>query len=420
MKYSNPYDIRMKIAHVITGLNVGGAEMMLSRLVGAMDRHRFENEVISLTDVGPIGRQIQDLGIKVCGLGMSPAIPNPGRILRLAALLREFRPDVVQTWMMHGDLVGGLGAFLAGRVPVVWGVHHTSFDPAHTKWTSKVTLRACRLLAARMPAHVVCCSEASMQICKHMGYPRSKMGVIPNGFDLERLYRDTEGAEKVRAELGIDGSTPVIGLVARFHPQKDHETFFEAAEMLLAHKPGVHFVLCGDGVAVDQPALREKLRQSRSAESFHLLGRRSDLRELMSSFNVATLTSAFGEAFPLVLGEAMCCEVPCVATDVGDTRRIIENTGRVVPRRNPQALQQAWMELLGLSEARRRELGAAARARVGCQFGLGEIAARYQALYEQIGSETFATRSSASNTRVKSAPAQTSKTTLFPLIGKEK
>jgi len=357
--------------------------MMLYRLVAAMDRDRFENEVISLTDIGPVGKQIQALGIPVSSVGISPSLPNPMRILNLISLLRKMRPDAVQTWMLHGDLVGGIAAYLAGRTPVLWGIHHTTFDPAHTKWTSKATLRGCRALARRVPARIVCCSNASLKTCEELGYERAKMVVIPNGFDLDQFYRDEDGAAEVRAELGVEEETPIIGLVARYHPQKDHNTFFEAAEMLLGKLPGAHFVLCGDGVTEDRPVFREKLRRSRSAKSFHLLGRRNDLRRMMSSFTVTTLTSAWGEAFPLVLGEAMCCEVPCVATDVGDSQRIVKGTGRAVPPRDPAALRQAWLELLSLNETERRKLGKMARERIGREWGLSTIASRYEALYEE-------------------------------------
>jgi glycosyltransferase involved in cell wall biosynthesis len=377
---------RLKIAHIITGLNVGGAEMMLHRLVAAMDSARFENEVISLTDIGPVGKQIEALGIPVSSVGISPTVPNPFRILRLSSLLRNKRPDVVQTWMLHGDLVGGIAAYLAGHAPVFWGIHHTTFDPAHTKWTSKLTLRGCKALAGKIPTRIVCCSDASLKTCEELGYERSKMVVIPNGFDLDRFYRDSAGATRIRAELGLGKETPIVGLVARFHPQKDHNNFFEAAEMLLEKSPNVHFVLCGDGVTEDQPVFRERLQRSRSAKSFHLLGRRNDLRQIMSSFSVATLTSAWGEAFPLVLGEAMCCEVPCVATDVGDSRRIVDGTGRVVSPSDPAALRRAWLELLSLSETEIKKLGSTAREYIGREFGLNAIVTRYEALYEEAAS----------------------------------
>src|SRR5438105_2310392 len=116
----------MRLTHVITGLNVGGSETMLYRLLRMMDRRRFDAEVISLTDVGPVGRRIQDLGVRVLPLKMDKRVPNPWHIYRLSSLLAKWHPQVVQTWMMHSDLVGGLAAFFSGRFPVVWGIHCTT------------------------------------------------------------------------------------------------------------------------------------------------------------------------------------------------------------------------------------------------------------------------------------------------------
>lgn len=357
---------------------------MLHRLISAMDRTRFDPEVISLTEIGPIGRKIETLGVPVRPLHMAKGVANPFRLLELAWLLRKWRPKVVQTWMMHGDLLGGLAAVLAGSVPVVWGVHQTRLEPAFTKWTSRATLRCCSGLARAIPSKIVCCSEASMVTHGALGYPQSKMVVIRNGFDIERLQRDPRAGEEIRSELSLAAGTPVIGLIARFHPQKDHRTFFQAANLLLRRIPRVHFVLCGEGATAEQPILQEFVASSISAESFHLLGSRQDISKVISSFTLATLASAWGEAFPLAIGEAMCCEVPCVATDVGDVAWMISKTGKIVPPGDPLALSNAWFEVLTMSATARRELGGAARKRVADHFSLRSIVSQYEKLYSDI------------------------------------
>jgi glycosyltransferase involved in cell wall biosynthesis len=374
----------MRITHVITGLNVGGAETMLYRLICHMDRGRFDTEVISLTDLGPIGKQIQDLGISVRCLSMNRKAPNPLAFFQLSRLLRKSRPQVVQTWMMHSDLLGGLAALVAGRFPVVWGVHQMPLDPAFSNCRSKMTVRCCVKLSTKIPSKIVCCSNATMNTYAALGYPRGSMVVIPNGFDLTTLYRDDEGGKAIRAELDLSENTPIVGLVARFHPQKDHMTFFRAADLLIRRLPAVHFVLCGDGVTLTETILRELVASSASPGSFHLLGRRNDVRRVISAFTVATLASA-SEAFPLSIGEAMCCETTCVATDVGDVRKIVGTTGRIVPAGNAVALSQAWFDLLSMSSLARRNLGRAARDRVGRKFSLRSIVSKYQTLYEEVG-----------------------------------
>ena len=303
----------MRIAHVINGLNVGGAETVLLRLISGMDRKAFEPEVISLTDAGTLGRQVQDLDVPLHCLNMSRSVPNPIDFFKLALVLREWKPKVVQTWMMHSDLLGGLSSFLAGGFPVVWGVHRTTFDPAFTKWSSRVTLKCCSKLSKTIPSRIVCCSEASLGIHAALGYPRSRMIVIPNGFDLSVLRRDGASGRAVRVELGLAEDVPIIGVVARYHPQKDHGTFFRAAALLLKRMPSVHFVLCGNGVTLEEPALRAFVSSSGSPNSFHLLGTRDDMPGGQFGVHVSHTHLGLGRGVSVsnrgshVLRGPMCC-----------------------------------------------------------------------------------------------------------------
>lgn len=105
---------------------------------------------------------------------------------------------------------------------------------------------------------------------------------------------------------------------------------------------------------------------------------------IQASLDIATSSSAYGEAFSNAIGEAMAAGVPCVVTDVGDSAAIVGPTGRVVPTRDPEALARAWQSLLELAPERREALGAAARDRIGRHFSLAAIAARYAALYDEI------------------------------------
>jgi glycosyltransferase involved in cell wall biosynthesis len=146
-------------------------------------------------------------------------------------------------------------------------------------------------------------------------------------------------------------------------------------------------VLCGDDVTLQNPSLQELVASSASPSSFHLLGRRDDVSRVISAFTVATLTSAWGEAFPLSIGEAMCCETPCIATDVGDVAQIVGTTGRIVPTGDAGALSEAWFDLLSMSPTERRDLGRAARAHVGRHFSLSAVVSQYETLYRDVGGD---------------------------------
>lgn len=378
------------ILHIITALDTGGAEIMLRDLVAHTDRREWRPTVLSLTDAGLIAQGIRDAGVAVETLGMRRGIPDPVALWRLVRLLRRRRPAIIQTWMYHSDLVGGIAARLAGRIPVVWGLHHTSLDPRGNKRSTLWTMRRCAGRSRSLPRRIVCCSQATRDIHAEQGYDAGRMVVIPNGFDTERFRPDDLARAAVRKELGLAPDTLLIGMAARFHPQKDHQNLVRAAAVLAPTHPACHFVLYGTRVDWDNAELAGWIRQAGLQDRFHLLGRRNDTARLAASLDIATLSAAYGEAFPLVIGEAMASAVPCAVTDVGDAARLVGDTGRVAPPRDPEALARAWRELIETGETARRHLGADARARIRADYTIQKIAARYQALYREVLKEDAA------------------------------
>jgi glycosyltransferase involved in cell wall biosynthesis len=354
---------------------------MLLRLLGATDRARFDAEVFSLKDVGVMGERMQRLGVRVRGLEMDPRRPNPLAVVKLARWLRDGRFDVVQTWMTHADLIGGAAARLA-RLPVAWGIHVGHLDrETHGRvalWTARLNARLSRFL----PTRIVCCSELSRRVHESLGYRADKMVVIPNGFDLSQFKPDPAARAAVRAELQVSDGAVVIGQVGRFHAQKDHKNFFAAARALLKRHSDIEFVLCGRDVTWQNPQLCEWVGADRAR--FHILGERGDVARLTCAFDIACSSSSYGEAFPLVIGEAMACAVPCVVTDCGDSALMVGDTGRVVPIRDPDAFAAAVGALIAAGPDGRRALGAAARRRVEERYELSAIVGRYQSLYREL------------------------------------
>jgi len=355
--------------------------MMLHKLLGYLPRDLVSNEVVSLTGEGSVAAWIRELGVPVYALGARRGMPDPRAVTRLMRRMKASRPQVVQTWMYHADLIGGLAAKLAGDIPVAWNIRQSNLDPVHSKRLTIWTAKICARLSRRIPARIVCCSDAAARIHREMGYAADKMVVIPNGFDMESFRPDAGARVSVRTELGIGQNDPVIGLVARFDPQKDHRTFVDAASILGARLLSARFVLCGDGVTWDNQELVRWIDDAGIRDRICLLGRRDDIARLLNGFDVATLSSAYGEGFPNVVGEAMACGVPCVVTDVGDSAWIVGDTGRVVPIRDAKALADSWLALVEAGHQARQALGARARARIVEHFDLEAIAGRYAKLY---------------------------------------
>jgi glycosyltransferase involved in cell wall biosynthesis len=374
----------VKVTHVITGLDTGGAETMLYRLLLHTDRAAYESEVISMTDIGAVGEKIRALGVPIRALGMRRGVPNPLGVLRLARWLSQYSPDVVQSWMYQADLVSGLAARLAGGMPVAWGIHNAYLEPRSVKRIKLWTVRACIWSSGWLPSRIVCCSEASREVHARLGYPQKKMMVVPNGSDLAAFRPDPEARRSVCEELGLRVETPLIGLVARFDLPKDHRTFVQAAGLLHTRVPEAHFILCGDSITLENPQLTEWIDAARVRSRCHLLGRRLDMPRLSAALDVATSSSSFSEAWPLAVGEAMACGVPCAVTDVGDSSVIVGDTGQVVPPKNPQALADAWHGLLTLGPDERARLSQAARRRMEEHFDLLGAVAKYEQLYDEL------------------------------------
>ncbi|WP_447987244.1 glycosyltransferase family 4 protein [Nitrospira sp. Nam74] len=375
-----------KIAFVITNLVMGGAEMMLYKMLSRLNRNRFSPQVVTLMEIGPMGKRIQSLGVPVHALGMARGIPNPVYMLRLARWLREDRPHLVQTWLYHADLLGGLAAKLAGGIPVVWNIRHSNLD-RHEKRRLFWTVRTCAGASHYLPQHIICCSQASRREHVAVGYAAEKMSVIPNGSDVESFKPDSRARHLVRQELRIPDAAPLIGFMARFHPQKDHRTFIDAAARLHRDRPDAHFLLCGEEITEANPVLMSWIEGTGAPQCFHLLGLRMDIPRLTASLDIATSTSAFGEGFPNVIIEAMACEVVCVVTDVGDSAAIVGEFGYVVPIRNAEALYQAWTRVIDATPEVRQQLGRAARRRVREHFNLPDIVTRYEGVFERFASQ---------------------------------
>jgi glycosyltransferase involved in cell wall biosynthesis len=374
----------IRILHIATGLGMGGAEMALTRLLERLPRGDFENEVLSFTSDQPVGPRIRALGVPVHALGVRPGVLSPRLFRGVVEHIQRFKPDIVQTWMYHADLIGGLAARLMSNVPVLWNIRNAIEGRGDVKLPTYAVIRLSGLLSAWLPRKIVLCAESARETHIRLGYIENKMMVIPNGYDLNVFKPDAQARLDVRRELGLAPETKLVGLAARFDPQKDHANFLQAAARLHRAHPDVHFVAWGKDVDEKNGALMRFVRENDLSAHVHLLGLRQDAPRLTAALDVAALSSAFGEAFPNVVAEAMACGVPCAVTDVGDSARIVGDAGRVVPRRAPAALAQAWSDLLSLSVDERLELGQRARQRIAENFSLDKMAAAYAQLYKDI------------------------------------
>ena len=372
----------VRIAHIITGLDTGGAETMLYKLLRSMNRSRFDPMVVSLVDHRYSKFPIAELGIPVSSCGMRPGVPNVRGTLAAARELRRFQPHLLQGWMYHGNLAAqAAAAVLPEKTSVIWnirGAHHVLRE--EKLLTAAAIWTGARLSA--LPSRIVSNSAVSAMLHqRQLGFSGDRWIVIPNGFELDKFGPSENARAEVRAELGLPQDTLLIGLIGRYHPMKDHANFLRAAAILRQTVPGAQFLLVGCGVD-HAAALQEQAAALGLLDCAHLLGERADMPRIAAALDIAT-SSSYSEAFPNIIGEAMSCGVPCVVTDVGDSAWLVGDTGAHVPARDSHALAGAWMELCGRGPAGRRNLGEAARNRIAAHFSIASVAAQYEQMYEQ-------------------------------------
>ncbi len=374
---------RMTITHIITGLNTGGAETMLYWLLRNVDQQQFTSRVISLTENGPIGEKLKKLGIPIVVLGLNNKNSLWTGFSKLLEELQINKPALIQTWMYHSDFLGGLAAKLVKGIRIVWGIHNSTLDQSNSKKSTRMVVRLNAFLSHFLPDRIVVCSRVSEKVHIQKGFDGNRMVYIPNGFDLTEYRADVRVRAEVRNELGIASMAMVVGMAARFDPQKDYGTFFLAANELLNRFPDLHFVLCGDGVSWENSDIVSMVDSTRKSQ-FHLLGRRNDMPRIYTSWDIAVLSSKYGEAFPLAIGEAMACEIPCVGTDVGDTSVLIGKTGFTVPPEAPILLADAVAKLISLPFAERSNLGKLAREHILSNYEISLITKKYQEVWKEV------------------------------------
>jgi len=375
----------VKVVHVITGLEQGGAEAMLEKLVltGRRLNPEIEQRVVNLGRPGVVGRRLESSGVTVDSLGMDFSLRSLGRLRALSSRLRPSPGGtVVQTWLWHADLLGGLCARASGNPRVVWNLRNSMPAHAATKRTSRAVARVCGWLSRWVPAKIVCNSQAALRAHVALGYFRGKCLVIPNGFDLRTFVSSAAARAEVRGEWAAQPGQLLVGMVARVDPLKDHATFIKAAKRVAAGIPQARFVLVGEGVSRDA-GIQALLSDTGLRSRFILEERREDVARLMSALDLFCLASK-SEGFPNVLGEAMACATPAVATDVGDVREILRNSRLVARAGDPESLATCITYVLELSDAERRTLGLRQRQEIEARFDIEPVWNSYRALYASV------------------------------------
>lgn len=380
---------KVRVLRLIARLNIGGPAIHATLLTERLDPLRYESRLVCGVESAAEGSYIALHRLQVPGLTVIPELGreiHPVRdlatLLRLYRLMRRVRPHVVHTHTAKAGAVGRLAARLAGVPVIVHTYHghvlHGYFSPAKTRLFTAIERGL-----ARITDRLLVVSDAGRQdlLARGIGDP-ARITVLRLGLDLAPFLEAERFRGQLRAELGLDGAAPLVGIVARLVPIKRHEEFLAGAALLAQRVPAARFLVIGDGerrgeleAVAARPGLGGRVR---------FLGWRSDLARVYADLDVVTLTST-NEGSPVSLIEAMAAARPVVATRVGGVPDLVEDgvSGLLVPAGSPPALAAAVASVLE-DRDRARALGEAARKRVHPAFDVGRLLSDVDHLYQEL------------------------------------
>lgn len=371
-----------KIVHVITGLGVGGAETFLLRLIPCLRGADYESTVIYLTGQGEYASAYREKGISVIPLELNSPKNVFSGVLRLLKILREESPDLINTWMYHANLLGGVAGKVM-RIPVIWNVRQSNLSNKVNKANTLGAIRISAPLSRVLPFEILYNSEAARAAHKKIGFRHPRSRVLINGVDESIFSPSTALRVKLRSELGIPDDAPIVGHVARYDIQKDHETFLRAVGIVRLKRHDLHVVMIGAGVEWKNERLTQSLAYERDSDWLHLLGPRENMRELYSAMDIFC-SSSIGESFPNAVLEAMMMALPCVVTDVGDSRRIVGEGGSVIAPADYENLARELLRVVSMRESQRKKIGLAMRALALERFTLSKAANSFVECFDEV------------------------------------
>lgn len=369
----------MKVIHIISGLNVGGAELMMIRLASALEAHSVEQVFVSMSSGGPLMDVVRDKGFRLYSLNCKRGRISLSALLRLAKIFMHERPDLTQCWMFHADLIGGLISKILFKIPVVWNIRQS--DTYNEKiLTRLIASHVNRVLSYFVPNAIICCGKYVSDYYKALGYKENLITSIPNGYELPQDENSLDDYKCARF-----GEEFVVGISGRFHPMKDHKNFIDAAGMAYSSNNRISFFLCGEGLDEKNAELMQWIEASCIPRSrIKLLGRIANMSSFYRQLHLMVSSSCGGEGFPNVLAEAMSFGVPCVATNIGGNAEVIGDTSLLAPVASPIELAELILRFSRMNISKYDAASADCKARIKRNFQMEVIAKRYFQLYERV------------------------------------
>lgn len=361
----------MKIVLMLTGLLMGGAERQVCDLADQLADAGHDVMLISLTGnsvIRPVHKSIKLLQMKM----RKTPLDFLAVYWRIRKILSEYQPDVVHSHMIHAILFARLLRLTVNIPRVICTAHSTNEG-------GKIRALIYRLTDFLADSSTNVSEEAVQAFIKAGACKSGRMIAIHNGIDTNRFHFSKEARNNKRAELGLDEKTPLLLAVGRLTEAKDYSNLLQAFSCIeiMPNKPRLAIV----GVGELRSQLENEAKNLGISDKIHFLGLRQDIPELMSAADIYVMSSAW-EGLPLVIGEAMACERPIVATDAGGCSEWMGKIGTLVPVRNSEALSEAIQKTLSLDLEQRTYMGQSARARIVEHYSLKKVAETWLKIYK--------------------------------------
>lgn len=374
----------MRVLHILPSTASGGAETMLARLLEASRRGNDKVAVLSLREPGESGERMRDSGVRLYTLRMADRFRTPFSVLRLIRIVNAYAPDIIHGWTLPGSLAASIARASLGRpVSIAWNLRNSLRSEAVTPTRNRQWMQF-GIWLSNQPDAIVFNSRTAARQHAQAGFETERSVLIPNGFDAELFRPDPAARERLQQRFGISAGSFVVGSLGLNHPMKDRATLVEAVARARALGRDIHLLMAGQGMDQADRALREKAARLLPPDRVTFAATRNDVADWLPGLDTLAMTSAWGESFPQVIGEAMAAGVPILATDVGDTREIVGDAGIVLPPKDAIGLGQALDRLASLSPADRAAMGGLGRQRVIENYAIEAVADRYADLHSRL------------------------------------
>ena len=374
-------NISIKVVHIITGLHTGGAEMMLYKIIKQnLDSYNYECIIISLIKPGNIGKKIQDLNVPIRTLNMNPgSIPSMKSVLLMFRIIGDFKPNIIQGWMYHGNLLSALSKIRFPSTRIFFNIRQTIYSLKKEK-IATATVIIFNMLLSRLADKIIFNSHLSRKQHLSIGFSKANALVIGNGFDLDIFRPNLDDRKAIRMQLKIENDELLVTHISRFHPMKDHKTLLKSIQLTIKNNNKIKFLLIGSGV-INNIELERQAKNLNILDNIIFLGEKSDIAKILASTDLTVLTSAWGEGFPNILGESLASGVLCVSTAVGDSKLIINKYGFIASIGSYEQISSAILKALSMSYEERLKLGVMARSHIQKNYSIDKVYEEYLNTY---------------------------------------